>query len=36
MALKARLGDGFRHHMLPIREGTIGGEGSAGGGCGCN
>ncbi len=36
MQLQARLGDGFRTHMTPIREGAVGGSGQIGGGCGCN
>ena len=31
-----RLGDKFHGHVLPIREGAVGGEGKIGGGCGCN
>ena len=35
MQLAPELGDGFRSHMLPLREGAMGGEGAIGGGCGC-
>ena len=36
MQLKDRIGDGYLTHVLSIREGSVGGEGSSGGGCGCN
>ena len=36
MRLDPRLGDEFHSHLRPVREGAIGGEGGAGGGCGCN
>ncbi len=36
MQLDGRLGDTMRPHVLSIREGSVGGEGVAGGGCGCN
>ncbi len=36
MQMSPKLGDGFRSHMTPIREGAVGGEGQIGGGCGCN
>ena len=35
MELGARLGDGYRAHVLSIREGSVGGDRTAGGGCGC-
>lgn len=28
--------DNLRQHVLSVREGAIGGHGSAGGGCGCD
>ncbi len=36
MQVTPRLGDTYRPHILAVREGSIGGEGSAGAGCGCN
>ncbi len=36
MQMAPQLGDGFQSHMLPIREGAVGGDASIGGGCGCN
>jgi hypothetical protein len=36
MQLDGRLGSAMRHHVLAIREGSVGGEGASGGGCGCN
>ncbi len=36
MQLSPRLGAEFQSHLRPVREGAIGGEGGAGGGCGCN
>ncbi len=36
MKLTDRMGDRYVAHVLSIREGSIGGEGAAGGGCGCN
>ncbi len=36
MDLSARLGDGYRAHILPIREGALAGGAGIGGGCGCN
>lgn len=36
MQMTPRLGDDFRAHMTPIREGAAGGVGQIGGGCGCN
>jgi hypothetical protein len=35
MELSPRLGDGFRAHILPIREGALPGGAGLGGGCGC-
>jgi hypothetical protein len=28
--------DGLRHHVQNVREGAAGGDGAAGGGCGCD
>lgn len=36
MDLAPRLGDGYRAHILPIREGALAGGAGIGGGCGCN
>lgn len=36
MKMKDRMGDAYLAHVVSIREGSVGGEGSAGGGCGCN
>lgn len=36
MSLEGRMGDAFLAHVTLIREGSMGGEGGAGGGCGCN
>jgi hypothetical protein len=36
MSLEERMGDAYRPHLLSVREGSMGGEGGAGGGCGCN
>lgn len=36
MQLVGRIGDGYLTHVLSIREGSVGGEGASGGGCGCN
>ena len=36
MEMSKRLGQGHRPHVLSIREGAVGGDGEAGGGCGCN
>ncbi len=36
MQMDARLGDAYLAHVLSVREGSVGGEGGAGGGCGCN
>ena len=36
MQMEPRMGDAIISHVRSIREGAIGGEGGAGGGCGCN
>ncbi len=36
MDLAPQLGDGYRAHILPIREGALAGGAGIGGGCGCN
>lgn len=36
MDLAPRLGEGYRGHILPIREGALAGGAGIGGGCGCN
>jgi len=36
MQLTSQLGDGYRGHIVPIREGALFGGGGIGGGCGCN
>jgi len=36
MGVEPRLGDGFVDHARSVREGSVGGRGGAGGGCGCN
>lgn len=36
MDLAPGLGDGYRGHILPIREGALAGGAGIGGGCGCN
>lgn len=36
MQVEPALGDAWRMHELPIREGALSGEGHVGGGCGCN
>jgi len=36
MDLATQLGDGYRVHILPIREGALPGSAGIGGGCGCN
>ncbi|MBI5609426.1 MAG: DUF4266 domain-containing protein [Deltaproteobacteria bacterium] len=36
MELKPRIGGDFHNHVRQVREAAIGGEGGAGGGCGCN
>jgi hypothetical protein len=36
MDLKPQLGKDFHNHVNQVREAAIGGEGGAGGGCGCN
>ena len=36
MQLSPRLGDSFRSHLIPIREGATPGTSGVGGGCGCN
>ena len=36
MRMEPRMGDTFQNHVRPVREAAIGGEGGAGGGCGCN
>ena len=36
MELSPRLGESFRSHVIPIREGATPGTSGVGGGCGCN
>lgn len=36
MQVSPRLGDAFRGHLIPIREGATAGTTGVGGGCGCN
>ena len=36
MQLTPQLGDGYRMHVVPIREGALNFGGGLGGGCGCN
>ncbi len=36
MELSPRLGESFRSHLIPIREGATPGTSGVGGGCGCN
>ncbi len=36
MQMDGRPGSSQRPHLLSIREGSVGGEGGTGGGCGCN
>lgn len=36
MLLTPRLGEPYHAHLRSIREGAVGGEIGAGGGCGCN
>lgn len=36
MDLSPQLGDSYRIHILPIREGALPGNAGIGGGCGCN
>ncbi|MBW2256539.1 MAG: DUF4266 domain-containing protein [Deltaproteobacteria bacterium] len=36
MLVQPQLGDGYRAHLLPIREGAVDSAGAIGAGCGCN
>jgi len=36
MLVEPQLGDQYRAHLLPVREGAIDSTGAIGAGCGCN